>query len=237
MPDAQHPPVICILGMHRSGTSCLTGSLQQLGLVLGKHHTWNRFNQKGNRENQDIIALHDQLLAASEGAWDKPPGALKWDSAQELQARQLIDSFPAGKTWGFKDPRSLLLLEFWDAQIDTLGHVGVFRHPLAVARSLQRRAAGQIEDARAIELWCLYNERLLARYESAKFPLLSFDWDRERFQQGVIDAAAAIGLDTRPPQSAFYDSSLIHFQSKETAKLPRRAAALYDKLCAASDAR
>ena len=37
MPDR----VVCILGMHRSGTSCLTGSLQQAGLFLGDCHTWN----------------------------------------------------------------------------------------------------------------------------------------------------------------------------------------------------
>ncbi|HBM84618.1 MAG TPA: sulfotransferase family protein, partial [Halieaceae bacterium] len=28
--------VIAILGMHRSGTSCLTGSLQEAGLELGE---------------------------------------------------------------------------------------------------------------------------------------------------------------------------------------------------------
>ena len=57
--------VIAILGMHRSGTSCLTGSLQEAGLELGEHHTWNPYNRKGNRENQDFVDLHDAILAAN----------------------------------------------------------------------------------------------------------------------------------------------------------------------------
>jgi hypothetical protein len=43
--------VVSILGMHRSGTRCLTGTMQEAGLVLGKFSTFNEFNRKGNREN------------------------------------------------------------------------------------------------------------------------------------------------------------------------------------------
>ena len=60
--------VICVLGMHRSGTSCLVGSLQKAGLHLGKHHTWNRYNRKGNRENQDIVDLNRAVLEFSGGS-------------------------------------------------------------------------------------------------------------------------------------------------------------------------
>ena len=65
--------VICILGMHRSGTSCLTGSLQEAGLSLGDCHTWNPHNLRGNRENQAFVDLHDDILKANHGAWDAPP--------------------------------------------------------------------------------------------------------------------------------------------------------------------
>ena len=57
--------VIAILGMHRSGTSCLTGSLQNSGLFLGECHTWNKHNERGNRENQKFVDLHDAILAAN----------------------------------------------------------------------------------------------------------------------------------------------------------------------------
>ena len=41
---------VVILGMHRSGTSCLTGSLQDKGLYLGQVSQRGTFNKKGNRE-------------------------------------------------------------------------------------------------------------------------------------------------------------------------------------------
>ena len=42
---------IAILGMHRSGTSALTGSLEQAGLYIGdtNHHADD--NIRGNRDN------------------------------------------------------------------------------------------------------------------------------------------------------------------------------------------
>ena len=40
---------VFVLGMHRSGTSWFTGALQQAGLHLGMHHTWNAHNRKGNK--------------------------------------------------------------------------------------------------------------------------------------------------------------------------------------------
>ena len=74
-----HSPVgagqsILILGMHRSGTSCLAGSLQEAGLYLGEVNTTAPHNAKGNRESRTIVALHDGLLQANGGAWDAPPG-------------------------------------------------------------------------------------------------------------------------------------------------------------------
>lgn len=64
--------VVMVLGMHRSGTSCLTGLLQQTGLELGDVVTEAPHNKKGNRENLDIMRLNDDVLAHSRGSWDRP---------------------------------------------------------------------------------------------------------------------------------------------------------------------
>lgn len=64
--------------MHRSGTSCLAGSLQHNGLYLGDVHTWNPYNVKGNRENEKIINLNDDVMKFSGGSWDNPPTEIKW---------------------------------------------------------------------------------------------------------------------------------------------------------------
>ena len=69
--------VVTILGMHRSGTSCLTGSLQACGLELGKFHASNKHNKKGNRENQDIIDLHEGTASAGAPVPGSRAGGLK----------------------------------------------------------------------------------------------------------------------------------------------------------------
>lgn len=230
MADAVHPQIVCVLGMHRSGTSCLTGLLQQRGLSLGKHHQWNRFNQKGSRENQDFVDLNEQLLADNDGSWMQPPKRLAWEARHEQAARTLVDSFPKDLSWGFKDPRSLLLLDFWEAQIRQLRYVGVFRHPAAVAKSLRRRSAGKLDEPRAMALWCRYNQILYDLYQREPFPLLCFDWDAQQFTRRAAAAAKSLGLRGTPTGECFYDGRLIHYQGSDATPAPREPLALYRKL-------
>ena len=46
---------VIILGMHRSGTSCLTGCLKEYGLHLGDVSESNKHNKKGNQENKEVF--------------------------------------------------------------------------------------------------------------------------------------------------------------------------------------
>ena len=105
--------VIAVLGMHRSGTSWLTGTLQEAGLSLGDCHTWNKHNEKGNRENQQFVDLHDAILAANSAAWDNPPTKVVWGSEHVAEARRLLEAHAGEPTFGFKDPRALLVLDGW----------------------------------------------------------------------------------------------------------------------------
>ena len=93
--------------MHRSGTSCLTGTLQEAGLFLGDCHTWNKHNEKGNRENQKFVDLHDAILEANAGAWDAPPTKVTWSAEHIAAAKQLLADHAGESNFGFKDPRAL----------------------------------------------------------------------------------------------------------------------------------
>jgi hypothetical protein len=124
---------VCLLGMHRSGTSCLTGSLQAAGLYLGKHHTWNSHNPLGNRENPDMFDLHEDLLAANSGSWRTPPEKVIWADYHLDWARRIIAGFDQHPVWGFKDPRTLLTLAGWKSLLENVTCIGIFRHPLAAA--------------------------------------------------------------------------------------------------------
>ncbi len=167
--------VIAILGMHRSGTSSLTGLLEQAGVCLGTVATKSTWNAKGNRENRKIMDLHEELLRANGGGWDAPPPTVSWPARARAARDAIIRDYQGVPLWGFKDPRTVLVLEGWLEALPRLRLVGVFRHPLLVAESLQRRDGFSIE--KGVRLWHVYNEALLAHHRRRAFPILSFDVD------------------------------------------------------------
>ncbi len=230
MTEAAQQRVICVIGMHRSGTSCLTGSLQQGGLDLGKHSTWNRFNEKGNRENQDFVDFHEQLLADNKASWDKPPKRIHFDESHRRAAQQIIDGFAQSPLWGFKDPRSTLALSIWQELIPQLQLIGIFRHPLAVVQSLRRRAGHGISTRQGMSLWYHYNQILYREYRCRPFPLLCFDWDEERFHEQLNLIHKQLKLKPLEPGQRFYTADLQNFSAQETAGLPWRVRRLYKKL-------
>lgn len=185
------PSPILILGMHRSGTSCLAGSLQQRGLFLGEVYESRPYNRKGNRENQRIMDLNDAVLAASGGAWNLPPAMLRWDAAAASGRDAIVASLQAAageRPWGFKDPRTLLTLPFWRERLGDARLVGTFRHPAQVARSLVARDPSMPFDA-ALDLWLAYNRRLLDLQAAAPFPLVDFDVASDAYV-ATVDALA-----------------------------------------------
>ena len=137
--EARPQRVICVLGMHRSGTSCLAGSLEQQGLFLGEVNTSAPWNRRGNRERFDVMNLQRDILEASGGSWYEPPPVAEWSMEHYERARAILAQHAGAPVWGFKDPRTLLTLEGWERLVPDLDAVGIFRHPLRVARSLQSR--------------------------------------------------------------------------------------------------
>lgn len=206
-----------ILGMHRSGTSFLTGSLQQAGLELGKHNSWNPYNLKGNRENTDIVDLHEAVLASRGHSWDSPPaGKLVWSDAHVSRARSIIRGYDGMPRWGFKDPRTLLVIDGWKSLVPTIDFVGIFRHPDAVARSLAAR--GGMSREKALLLWENYNRRLLELHARHPFPILCFDHPEAILLEKLNNVASALGLDSSPAtrgERAFFSAGLKHHEASD----------------------
>ena len=195
-----------ILGMHRSGTSFLTGTLQQYGLELGQHSTWNPHNTRGNRENAEIMTFHDSVLAARGRAWNRPPDVpVSWTDAETAQALEIIADYAGLPRWGFKDPRSLLMVDNWAALLPKVNFVGIFRHPLAVARSLKKRGFTSIDDA--VSLWQHYNLHLLDLHQRQPFPIFSFDEQPEVLLRKIEHVAYEIGL-TNTVEEPFFSPEL-----------------------------
>lgn len=221
------PMTIMVVGMHRSGTSFLTGSLQQAGLELGKHSAWNPHNLKGNRENQDIVAFHDEVLAARGCAWDNPPPTqIIWTVEERRRAEALMDGYRDVPRWGFKDPRALLMVEGWQQLLPELRFVGIFRHPTAVAQSLAAR--GGMSEVQALALWQAYNLRLLRLYQQAAFPLLCFDEDEAQLHEKLDAVLLETGLEPLLGER-FFSAELKHHVRVEQP-LPQDVDAIYQEL-------
>ena len=170
-------PCVIVLGMHRSGTSLLTGSLEAAGLYLGEVNNEAPFNRKGNKENESIRELNDALLERNGAAWNRPPnGQAQWSGADEEGSRSLISPYLAAKRpWGFKDPRTVWTVEGWLRLLPHARPVGVFRHPSLVVQSLTARSGELAVDAdEALRLWCAYNSELIRLQRKYRFPNASF---------------------------------------------------------------
>lgn len=221
---------VMVLGMHRSGTSFLTGSLQLAGLDLGKHSTWNRHNRQGNRENPDIMAFHDMVLARRGAAWDNPPPEpVVWTTAESREAAAILACYDADR-WGFKDPRALLMTAAWESMLPSVAFIGIFRTPAAVAASLAAR--GRMQFPRALELWADYNTRLLALHRRRTFPLLCFDDPEPVLHQRLDRALHAVGLEPLGDRR-FFTAELKH-HGNPPAPLPPAIDRLYRELRARS---
>lgn len=235
------PPCVIVLGMHRSGTSLVAGSLEAAGLHLGDVNHAATYNRKGNKENESIRDLNDRLLARSRATWNAPPvGQVERSPEGEACARTLVEPYlETGRPWGLKDPRSIWTAEGWLRIVPNARPVGVFRHPPLVVRSLgARRGSLYVGTDDALKLWCAYNRELIRLHEMHGFPVLHFDSanvSSNGFRAGLSGFAGSLGLAGRT--DGFFNGALVHQTGTEPLSSPA-AAAIYSRLrtiCARPD--
>lgn len=216
---------VAVIGMHRSGTSCLAGCLQDLGLNLGEVNTAAPHNRKGNRENPRLWPVHDAVLARVGAAWDNPPsGPVAWTRDEIAALKAVLADYDAvPRPWGFKDPRATVLLDGWFEVLPDLRLVGSFRHPLATAGSLAARNG--YETGRSVAIWAGYNAAMLGWRE--RMPFAVIDYDDPAYEGKVRAAAADLGLDAAAPMP-FREAELRH--QTASGPVPAQAEALWARL-------
>ena len=231
MPESASHPFVLILGMHRSGTSCLAGCLQACGLHLGDVSRRGRFNAKGNRESSDVWMLHDRILGLNKAAWHRPADQVVVHPTYARQIQDIIsDLSSAGCPAGVKDPRTLLLSDHWRSAVGNRCRlVGTFRHPLSVAKSLSVRDGLTTEQG--LQLWIEYNSRLADLHREAPFPLVKYEPGSFReYCAAVISAAQTIGLNVSASGvRRFVSRDLDHHHAQQT-DVPADCRSLYDYL-------
>lgn len=182
--------------MHRSGTSALSGSLEQAGVYLGEVNEHSVDNVKGNKESQAIMTLNEDLLNRSGGSWHAPPDKIQWSALHKLTRDLIVNQFNSHVLWGFKDPRTVLILDGWMRALTNAQLVGIFRHPFLVAESLFKRNAIQYE--KGLELWIRYNRVLKWQLEnnSTSGHLLEFSVSSEEYKNQLVSLLKTLKLST-----------------------------------------
>ena len=175
-------PFLVVLGMHRSGTSALTGALGALGFNTphpGDRMDWPESNSE-HWESVSLTTYNDHLLTKLGGSWEAPPDLpLKWEGDGALSELgsplPILDAAypePGPRVW--KDPRLCLLLPFWKTFLPSpIAAVLVWRSPLAVARSLQKRDGMHLADG--VALWERYNRAALGNLDGLNTFVCSYE--------------------------------------------------------------
>lgn len=145
------PPVI-VLGMHRSGTSLVTGCLIQMGIFMGD-------DLEENLESKFFIGINDWLLHQAGVSWQDPESFVYAPDEFIILMAEIVDRrLRSGRSreyfgkhmtygplnrlysgWGWKDPRTTFTWEVWKKLFPDAKVIHVHRNPVDVVYSLTAR--------------------------------------------------------------------------------------------------
>lgn len=216
---------VIVLGMHRSGTSAVAGSLAKLGLSTGNGKLLppHESNPRGFWEQEELMRFNERLLRALGGRWWIPPRmppvceqVLRRAGHFLPEAERLLDRIFDESPWVWKDPRLCLLLWFWRPLLhDDVAVVFVYRNPLEVWKSLEKRDG--LPARESLLLWEFYN--LSALWHAATLPCVVVRYDDlcespvatlERIAIALLDFGVDVPRDVR--RDVFAEAGLRHWR-------------------------
>lgn len=134
---------IIVLGMHRSGTSLVSGILTKLGINMGdKLFPKDPHNPFGHFEDIEFLRLNERILDSAGGHCNEPP---TYDSIMDQQSIfdkeiiELIRRKSERKVWGWKDPRTSLTIDLYLPYISNPIFIFCKRNVAGVAASMYQR--------------------------------------------------------------------------------------------------
>ncbi|MCC6214939.1 MAG: hypothetical protein IT376_08730 [Polyangiaceae bacterium] len=216
---------VLVLGMHRSGTSCLAAMLAAGGAAAAGDTVRNWDNARGHHERLELVRLNEDVLAQGGGHWLAPPREVRWTATHARERDRLLAGPVAGLPPLLKDPRTVFTLPFWRASQVPFRCLAVVRHPLAVARSLASWRGVSL--AAAIALWSAHARLLLEDQARNDAPLVDFDQPAAAFVAAVRHACDRLGLECDAGAlAAAHVEELVHHDAEEPEPLPGLAEAL-----------
>ncbi len=187
---ALSPHPVIILGMFRSGTSCVATCFKELGYYFGDEAEFfpaDDFNPGGYQEIKDLMNLNRKILGTLgmqhfrieeiPADWREIPGVMSQIDSIEAMLKSKL----GGRIrWGWKEPQTSVLMPLYKQvfeanQVDPF-YVICVRNPLAVCASQRTHSPLPHIGERVIGLWLHYTlsslretqgkRRLVIHYES-----------------------------------------------------------------------
>lgn len=220
---------IVVLGMHRSGTSCVTRMLNHCGLDLGTDvlDTASVSNMAGKWEARAAVEINEGLLVASGGSWDNPPTEVHADEASLAAMREFLATLGRAPVSGWKDPRTVLTFPHWKPCLESYRVVACLRHPRSVAESLAKREGWPLE--RGLELWLAYNERLLRILDDEQDVVwFDFDLSMNHVEPWLRSACSRLNLEFKPAAVESFNEFNRHHRHADAPDDPRIRAVYQD---------
>jgi hypothetical protein len=210
---------LVVLGMHRSGTSSVAGTLALLGArtpqTLMQPAT---DNPRGFWESEVLAAFNDRLLQAGGSSWhdwrhfDPAMVGASLPQFRDEAADRLTTEFCEAELIVLKDPRMCRLFDFWRGVLTERGYrvivVSPVRSPAEVAASLMARNA--LSRDHALRLWLRHvsDAERASRHLPRRFlawPDFITDW---RLHIDRLSRDLGVALDRSPEATARVDDFL-----------------------------
>jgi len=222
--------MIVVLGMHRSGTSALSGLLCQAGFDAPSDlMPADAVNPRGYWESSGLFALNDSFMEELGSRWDAlaplPQGWQYGEAAARWRGRvlrHLCQAYAGASAPVIKDPRLCILLSGLSPWLES-GALRVemlltLRDPFEVARSLE--AAQNLPSSDGLRLWLHYV--LSAERMSRGWPRLMLHFDslihdpHQNLERCLALLAAEQNTAAFEPQAnSFIDPELQHQHREE----------------------
>jgi hypothetical protein len=234
--------IVVVTGPLRSGTSCLTGLLERCGFDLGRNIRVARVptehNPRGHFEPDLLFTINACLLSEVEmkdGIFYVPDAqALTELAAKRQRYFQLFLRKFDGQLC--KDPLFCLTLPLWERHWPALRQaIYCLRHPLAVARSMEKRYGISLEHG--LQLWHTYTTRFFQGTNRCE--IFVFDFDAFQHQPQAVLAQLLVWLGRPQPEPEFqkqlagyWEATFVHWTFDATAlqSLPVSVQELYLQL-------
>ncbi|WMJ72092.1 hypothetical protein RCC89_02750 [Cytophagaceae bacterium ABcell3] len=173
---------IIVLGMHRSGTSMVTGLLSKLGYYVGAPEeltNTSEENPKGFFERKDVRNINDELLIGNDFDWYKVAGFTTdslTDSSVHKYKEEISGVFNLLRKKGpfaIKEPRLCLLYLIFKEMVRDDIKLLVYRDPIESAESLLKRNKFPLHFGLA--LWEKYHKALFNSLSNDHLILVNYN--------------------------------------------------------------